>query len=44
MTREEADLQFNLTYYIATSVIAGLITGVFFSAVVALFTRSRAAA
>jgi hypothetical protein len=44
MTREQAEQQFNLTYYVISSVMAGLIMGALFSAVVAFFTRTRGAA
>jgi hypothetical protein len=44
LTREQALQQFNLQYYVVSSVVAGLMMGVFFSAVIALFTRTRGVA
>jgi hypothetical protein len=41
LTQEQALQQFNVGYYVRTGIVAGLIIGMVFSAVVALFTRSR---
>jgi len=40
--RVQAEQQFNLGNYIVTSIVGGLMTGLLFSVVVPLFTRSRA--
>lgn len=39
-TREQAEQQFNVGNYIVTSAVGGLITGLIFSAVISIFTRS----
>jgi hypothetical protein len=41
LTREEAQQQFNFGNYLTISLVAGALTGVLFSAVLAAFTRSR---
>jgi hypothetical protein len=40
-TQEQAEAQFNIKNYIITSIVAGLVTGVVFSAVISIFTRSK---
>ncbi len=40
-TQEQAEAQFNIGNYIITSIVAGLVTGVIFSAVISIFTRSK---
>jgi hypothetical protein len=40
LTREEAQQQFNFGNYLTISLVAGAVTGVLFSAVLAAFTRS----
>ena len=40
-TQEKAEAQFNIKNYIITGIIGGLVTGVIFSAVISLFTKSK---
>lgn len=40
-TQEQAEAQFNIKSYIITSIVGGLVTGVIFSAVISIFTRSK---
>jgi hypothetical protein len=44
LTPEQAAQQFSLGNYVVTGIIAGLATGVIFSAAIALFTRSKTVA
>lgn len=39
-TREQAEAQFNTRNYIITSIVGGLVTGIAFSAVISIFTKS----
>jgi hypothetical protein len=41
-TKEQAKAQFNVKSYITTSILGGLVTGIVFSAVISIFTRSKA--
>ena len=41
LTPEAAARQFSISNYIVTSVVAGLITGIIFSAVISIFTKTR---
>jgi hypothetical protein len=41
LTQEEATRQFSISNYIVTSVVAGLMIGITFSAVISLFTKTR---
>jgi hypothetical protein len=40
-TQQQAEQQFNVKNYIIISIVAGLITGAAFSAIISLFTRSK---
>jgi len=40
-TQEQAEAQFNIKSFIITSIIGGLVTGVIFSIVISIFTRSK---
>lgn len=40
-TQEQAEAQFNIKSYIITSIIGGLVTGVIFSLVISIFTRTK---
>lgn len=40
-TREQAEAQFNITSYIITSSIGGLVTGLIFSSIISIFTKSK---
>jgi hypothetical protein len=40
-TQEQAEAQFNITSYITTSIIGGLVTGVIFSAIISIFINSK---
>jgi hypothetical protein len=40
-TEEQAEAQFNIKSYIITSIIGGLVTGVIFSAIISIFTKSK---
>jgi hypothetical protein len=41
LTGEQARQQFSLGNYVVTSLVAGTLTGILFSAIIAAFTRSR---
>jgi hypothetical protein len=40
-TEEQAEAQFNIKNYIITSIVGGLVTGVVFSAIISIFTKSK---
>jgi hypothetical protein len=40
-TQEQAEAQFNIKSYIITSIVGGLVTGLIFSAIISIFTKSK---
>ncbi|ACU03990.1 DUF4199 domain-containing protein [Pedobacter heparinus] len=40
-TREQAEAQFNIKSYIITSIVAGFLTGLAFTAIISIFTKSK---
>ena len=40
-TQEQAEAQFNIKSYIITNIVGGLVTGVIFSAIISIFTKSK---
>lgn len=40
-TREQAEAQFNIGYYTITGIVGGLVTGIVFSAIISIFTKSK---
>ena len=40
-TQEQAEAQFNIKNYIITSIVGGLVTGIIFSAIISIFTKSK---
>lgn len=40
-TREQAEAQFNIRYYMITGIVGALVTGILFSAIISIFTKSK---